>query len=259
MVKEELLRLFHYKDLLLNLTYRDLTVRYKRSVLGFFWTMAHPFINTIVFTIVFSTIFRFGIKDFIIYFLSGYQLWILFSQSTILSSRCILNNGPILKKVYVPKTIFVFSILSSELFNFAFAMLPLLAVVIILGKGLTAALFFLPITLIITILFTLGISFILAAITVFFYDIMDIYQLLLMPWMYLTPIVYPLEIIPPKFLPILKINPMYHIVDCFRAPIYLGQLPELASVFWAAVSAFVVFVAGISIFVKLSDEFIYYI
>jgi ABC-2 type transport system permease protein len=138
-------------------------------------------------------------------------------------------------------------------------MLPLLAVVIILGKGLTAALFFLPITLIITILFTLGISFILAAITVFFYDIMDIYQLLLMPWMYLTPIVYPLEIIPPKFLPILKINPMYHIVDCFRAPIYLGQLPELASVFWAAVSAFVVFVAGISIFVKLSDEFIYYI
>lgn len=259
MIKEELLQLIRYRDLLLNLVFRDLTVRYKRSVLGFFWTMAHPLINTIVFTIVFSTIFRFGVKDFVIYFLSGYQLWILFSQTTLLSSRCILINGQLLKKVYIPKTILVVSILLSELFNFTCAMLPLLAVVIIFGKGLTPALLFLPISLIITIFFTLGISFILAALTVFFYDIMDIYQMLLMPWMYLTPIVYPLEIVPPKFLPILKINPMYHIVECFRAPIYLGQLPEFTSVFWGGLSAVVVFFAGLALFAKLSDEFIYYI
>jgi ABC-2 type transport system permease protein len=259
MIKAELLQLLHYRDLLWNLVFRDLTVRYKRSVLGFFWTMAHPLINTVVFTIVFSTIFRFGVKDFVIYFLSGYQLWILFSQTTLLSSRCILINGQLLKKVYVPKSIFVVSILLSELFNFACAMLPLLAIVMIFGKGVNLALLFLPVPLIITILFTLGISFILAALTVFFYDIMDIYQMLLMPWMYLTPIVYPLEIVPQKFLPILRINPMYHIVECFRAPIYLGQLPEFTSVLWAGLSAVVVFFAGLALFAKLSDEFIYYI
>jgi ABC-type polysaccharide/polyol phosphate export permease len=71
MIKEELLQLLHYKDLLINLVFRDLTVRYKRSVLGFCWTMVNPLINTIVFTIVFSTIFRFEVKDFIIYFLSS--------------------------------------------------------------------------------------------------------------------------------------------------------------------------------------------
>ena len=153
MIKEELLQLLQYKDLLINLVFRDLTVRYKRSVIGFCWTMVNPLINTIVFTIVFSTIFRFEVKDFIIYFLSAYQLWILFSQSTILSSRCILVNGPLLKKVYLPKTIFVISIMLSELVNFSFAMLPLLALVAIIGKGLSLSLLFLPIPLIIMIIF----------------------------------------------------------------------------------------------------------
>ncbi len=259
MIKAELLQVLRYKDLLFNLVYRDLTVRYKRSVLGFFWTMVHPLINTIVFTIIFSTIFRFGVKDFIIYFLSGYQLWMLFSQTTLLSSRSMLINGQLLKKVYIPKTIFVFSILLSELINFAFAMLPLLAMLIIIGKGLTPALLFLPIPLFIALLFTLGIAFILAAGTVFFYDIMDIYQMLLMPWMYLTPIVYPLDIVPAKFLPFLKLNPMYHIIDCFRAPLYFGQLPDPANLFWAGLSALVVFAGGLALFVRLSDEFIYYI
>lgn len=259
MIKEEFLQLLQYKDLLINLVFRDLTVRYKRSVLGFCWTMVNPLINTIVFTLVFATIFRFGVKDFIIYFLSAYQLWMLFSQSTILSSRCILVNGPLLKKVYLPKTIFVFSILLAELVNFSFAMLPLLALVIIIGKGLSLSLLFLPIPLMIMIFFTLGVSFILASITVFFHDIMDIYQLLLMPWMYLTPIIYPLEIVPEKYLHILKMNPMYYIIDCFRAPIYLGHLPDPLNLLLAGLSAAVVFIIGIVVFTKLSDDFIYYI
>jgi len=259
MIKEELLQLLQYKDLLINLVFRDLTVRYKRSVIGFCWTMVNPLINTIVFTIVFSTIFRFDIKDFIIYFLSAYQLWILFSQSTLLSSRCILVNGPLLKKVYLPKTIFVISIMLSELVNFSFAMLPLLALVAIIGKGLSLALLFLPIPLLIMIIFTLGVSFILASLTVFFHDIIDIYQLLLMPWMYLTPIFYPLTIVPEKYVFILKLNPMYYIIDCFRAPLYLGQLPDPLNVVWAGLSALVVFIAGIVLFTRLSDDFIYYI
>ena len=259
MIKEEFVQLFGYKDLLINLVFRDLTVRYRRSVLGFAWTMVHPLINTIVFTIVFSTVFRFGVKDFVIYFLSGYQLWLLFSQSTMLSSRCIISNGQLLRKVYLPKTIFVFSILFSELVNFFLAMLPLLALVMIIGKGLTPALLFLPIPIMIMGVFILGISFILAAASVFFHDIMDIYQLLLMPWMYLTPIFYPLEIVPAKFLPILRLNPMYYIIDCFRTPIYLGHLPPFVHVVWAGLSALAIFMVGIFLFAKWADDFIYYI
>jgi ABC-2 type transport system permease protein len=191
--------------------------------------------------------------------LSGYQVWVLFSQITTLSSRCILGNGQLLKKVYLPKSIFVISILCSEFVNFGFAMLPLILLIIVIGKGITLALLFLPVSLIIMVLFTMGISFYLAAVSVYFVDIIDIYQLLLMPWMYLTPIFYPLEILPSKVLFIIKINPMYCIIDCFRTPIYMGHLPEPLTVFWATVNALVVFIMGIRFFSKLSDNFIYYI
>jgi ABC-2 type transport system permease protein len=259
MIHKEFLQVLRYKDLLINLVYRDLTVRYKRSAVGFLWTMINPLINTVVFTIVFSTIFRFEAKDFVIYFLSGYQVWVLFSQITSLSSRCILQNGQLLKKVYLPKAIFVSSILFSELINFCFAMLPLFLLIVFIGKGITLALLFLPVSLIIMLIFTLGISFFLAAVSVFFVDIIDIYQLLLMPWMYLTPIFYPVEILPSKVLSIIKINPMYCVIECFRTPIYTGQLPEPLTVIWAIVYALVVFIIGISFFTKLSDKFIYYI
>lgn len=259
MIKEEFLQVLHYKDLLINLVYRDLTVRYKRSAVGFLWTMINPLINTVVFTIVFSTIFRFAAKDFVIYFLSGYQVWLLFSQITTLSSRCILNNGQLLKKVYLPKAIFVVSILFSELVNFAFAMLPLLILILFIGKSINLSLLFIPVSLIIMLFFTLGISFFLAAVSVFFVDIIDIYQLLLMPWMYLTPIFYPLEILPSKVLFLVKLNPMYCIIECFRSPIYIGHLPDLMTIFYAVVSATVVFIIGTYYFNKFSDHFIYYI
>lgn len=259
MTKTDFLELVNYKDLLINLVVRNITVRYKRSVLGILWTMINPLVNTLVMTIVFSTLFRFSTKDYVIYFLAGIQLWNFFSQSTILSCKCISTNGDLLKKVYIPKAIFVLAVVLSELINFSLAMVPLLILLPFFGKGTLPALIFLPIPLLIAVVFTLGISFILAAATVFFYDIGDTYQLLVMPWLYLTPIIYPLEIIPDNFLPIIKLNPMYYIVECFRAPIYQGQIPDLHHLFWAALPAVIILVIGYKIFSDWSDEFIFYI
>lgn len=259
MIKQDLLELYTYRDLLKNLVARDLTVRYKRSFFGFMWTMINPLINTIVLTIVFSTVFRFTIHDFIIYFLSGYLLWNFFAQSTILSSRSILNNGEIFKKIYVPKSIFVLSIVCSELINFAFALIPLCLVLLIIRRILTVSLFFLPVPIFFMVMFTLGIALLLAASSVFFYDIIDGYQILLLPWMYLTPIVYPLEIIPARFLPLIKLNPMYYLVECFRAPIYGGQIPDLMIILTAGILALLSLCLGYKVFMRLVDDFIFYV
>src|SRR4030042_2718252 len=259
MVKIEFIELLNYKDLLWNLVARDLTVRYKRSVLGFLWTMLNPIINTIVFTVIFSTIFRFEVKDFIIYFLSGFQLWNFFAQSTTISSRCILANGPLFKKIYIPKTIFVLSTVISGLINFMFSMLPLLALIFIIGRGFQPSMLFLPIALIMTIMFTIGISLIISACAVFFIDIVEVYSVILIPWMYLTPIIYPLEIIPPKYLPFLKLNPMYYLVECFRLPIYKGQLPGPQLILCAMFVSVGALLIGYWVFSKLADEFVYYI
>jgi ABC-2 type transport system permease protein len=257
--KEDLTELIHYKDLLYNLVVRDLTVRYKRSVLGFFWSMLNPLLNTIVFTIVFSTIFRFGVKNFIIYFLAGFQLWNFFAQSTQLASSCLLRNGPLFKKIYIPKPIFVISTVLSNMVNLAFALIPLFILLPILGKGFHLSLLFLPVAILFAVMFTIGISFVLSATAIFFNDIIDMYQIFIMPWMYLTPIVYPIDIIPKKFIPFLKLNPMYYIVECFRWPIYMGELPNFQIVCLALLVSVASLVIGYLVFTKLSDTFVYYV
>lgn len=259
MFKEDLTELIRYKDLLYNLVIRDLTVRYKRSVLGFFWSMLNPLLNTIVFTIVFSTIFRFEVKNFVIYFLSGYQLWNFFAQSTQVSSYCLLKNGTLFKKIYIPKPIFVVSTVLSNMVNLGFALIPLFILLPILGKGFHLSLLFVPIAILFVVMFSIGISFVLSATAVFFNDILDMYQIVIMPWMYLTPIVYPIDIIPKKYLPLIKLNPMYYIVECFRLPIYLGELPNLQTVCLALLVSVTTLVIGYVVFSKLSDTFVYYV
>ena len=259
MFKEDLTELIRYKDLLYNLVVRDLTVRYKRSVLGFFWSMLNPLLNTIVFTIVFSTIFRFEVKNFVIYFLSGYQLWNFFAQSTQVSSYCLLKNGTLFKKIYIPKPIFVVSTVLSNMVNLGFALIPLFILLPILGKGFHLSLLFVPIAILFVVMFSIGISFVLSATAVFFNDILDMYQIVIMPWMYLTPIVYPIDIIPKKYLPLIKLNPMYYIVECFRLPIYLGELPNLQTVCLALFVSVATLVIGYVVFSKLSDTFVYYV
>ena len=257
--KEDLLELIRYKDLLYNLVVRDLTVRYKRSILGFFWSMLNPLLNTIVFTIVFSTIFRFEVKNFVIYFLSGYQLWNFFAQSTQVASYCLLRNGPLFKKIYIPKTIFVISTIISNMVNLAFALIPLFILLPILGNGFTLSLLFVPVAILFAVFFTIGISFVLSATAVFFNDILDMYQIIILPWMYLTPIVYPIDIIPQKYLPLLKLNPMYYLIECFRLPIYMGELPNFQTACLALLVSVASLVVGYLVFTKLSDTFVYYV
>jgi ABC-2 type transport system permease protein len=108
-------------------------------------------------------------------------------------------------------------------------------------------------------MFTTGISLILSATAVFFNDIIDMYQIFLMPWMYLTPIIYPIDIVPKKFLPLVKLNPMYYIVECFRLPIYLGTLPDLQTAGWGLLVAVASLLIGYMVFAKFSDTFVYYV
>ncbi|MGC8605333.1 MAG: ABC transporter permease, partial [Desulfomonilaceae bacterium] len=251
--------LFKSKDLIVNLVHRELTVRYKRSVIGFMWTMLNPVIMTVVYMIVFSTIFRFGTRDFIIYFLSAYLVWNFFSQSTTTASKCIINAGSLIKKVYIPKVVLVLSVIVSALVNFGAALIPLLIVVPILGKGLNVAMFFLVVPFVLVTMFTLGIALILASMTVFFLDVGEFYSVILMPWMFLTPIMYPMDIVPVKYHVFIKMNPMYYFIECFRYPIYNGTLPSLRIIVMSAIMAVVTLIIGYRVFTKAEDDFVYYV
>ncbi len=248
-----------HRDLISNLVKRNLTVRYKRSAIGFLWTMLNPVIMTVVYTIVFSTIFRFGTKDFIIYFLSAFLVWNFFAQTTGDSCQCILASGTLMKKVYIPKTTFVLSSVVSNLINLGFAMIPLMGLLMIFGKGVNLSILYIGPALILVTWFTLGVSFIVSALSVFFHDFGEMYRVLLTPWMFLTPIMYPMEIIPPKYAGLFHLNPMYHLVRCFRDPVYYGTAPEVTTLLFSILISAGALIIGYIVFKRLEDLFIYHV
>ena len=156
--------LVQHRNLLWNLVHRDLTVRYKRSVIGFFWTMLNPLLLMIILTVVFSTIFRFeGIDNYPTYFLSTYLVFGFFAQTTNQSMASLSWNGALMKRVRVPKSIFAVSTTLSGLVNLCLAYVPLFVIMIATGAPICVTVLYLPISFLLIAMFTLGVSLLLIA------------------------------------------------------------------------------------------------
>jgi len=248
---------FAYRALLGNLVSRDLKVRYKRSVLGALWTMLNPLLLMIVFTIVFSSVFRFTMQHFTIYFLSAFVLWNFVSQTTSWSTACLLGYAPLIRKVYVPKEIFIVATVCSGLVNLVLSLVPLALIMLVVRHPLHASIAFLPVSILIAVIFSLGLSFLLAAICIEFNDAVQIYQALLTAWMYLTPVVYPVEAVPARYRWLIVSNPLTHLVISFRDPIYAGTLPDVRYVAYGSAWAVTMLVFGWWVFQRRSERIAY--
>jgi ABC-2 type transport system permease protein len=249
--------IIQYRALLKNLVARDVKVRYKRSFLGVVWTMLNPLLMMIVFSIIFSSVFRFSIEHFAIYFLSAYLLWTFVSQTTSWSTACLLGYAALIRRIYMPKEIFILATVLSGLVNLVISLVPLALIMLVLRQPFHATLAFLPVPILIALVFALGVSFLLASICLEFNDVVQIYQALLLAWMYLTPIVYPIEAIPERYHWIIRANPMYYLVEAFRQPIYAGVLPSTRTVACAAAWAVVALAGGWWVFERRADRIAY--
>lgn len=253
---EELRELIRYRSLLYSLVHRDLTVRYKRSVIGFLWTMLHPLLLMIIFVLVFAALFRFGIPHYETYFLSEYLPWSFFAQTTVAAMVTLSWNGPLMKRVRVPKSIFPISTVISGLVNLLLAMIPLFIIMSVVRAPIRPSVLFLPISFLILTVFTLGVSLTLFSLAVFFTDVREVYAgVVTSAWMYLTPIMYPIWIIPERHQWILKLNPLYYLLEMVRIPIYNGTLPSLKLVGFSLLMATVSLVVGWLTFQRLSPKF----
>ncbi len=252
----EVRELLRHTNLLANLVRRDLTVRYKRSVLGFFWTMLNPLLLMIILTIVFSTVFRFGgIEHYPAYFLSEYLVYGFFQQTTVVAMTSLSWNGSLLKRVRVPKCIFVVSTAISGLVNLALAYIPLFLIMLAIGAPLRPAVLFLPIAFLLIAMFTLGVALALAALGVYFDDVSQMYQVATVGLMYLTPIIYPISIIPTKWLWVIQINPLTQLFKLARDPVYYGTLPSLHVLYSSVGLSVASLVLGWLIFHRLARNF----
>jgi ABC-2 type transport system permease protein len=241
--------------LLYQLVHRDLTVRYKRSFLGFFWTMLHPLLLMLIFVAVFSGLFRFRTPHYETYFLSAYIAWNFFSQTTVNAMMAVAWNGPLMKRVRVPVSIFTLSTILSGLVNLGLSLIVLFIIMLVVGTPIHASLLFLPVSLLILGVFTLGASLALTAVTIFFGDIREMVQAGLPALMYLTPVIYPLTVVPERYRWFIMLNPMYYMVEVVRLPIYNGLIPSWHLVGFSSLLALVSLAVGWMIFRHMAPRF----
>lgn len=248
-----------YRDLIRELVSRDLKVRYRRSALGFLWTMLQPLLTMLVLSVVFSAIFRSDIENYAVYALAGVLFWTFFSQSIVSSMNSLRTNSSLLRKVAVPLEVFPLATVISGVINMLLALVPLLALMVVSGHPLRPALVFLPLAILIAALFTLGAGLLLSPLAVFFIDVVELVGVFLTLLLYLTPVIYPIAIVPERVRWIVRYNPARSILEVFRDPIYFGKVPPLSHLLVALSVACVAMVVGWLAFRKSSDRIPFYI
>lgn len=249
-----------YKDLMIQLVSRDIKLKYRRSFLGYLWSVLNPLFIMIVMTIVFSTMFNRNIENFPVYLFCGQIMFNFMNTSTNQAIYSITGNASLLKKTYVPKYVFTVSKITSGLVDFFFSLGALGIVMIATKAKFTGCILLIPFVAIQLYMFCIGLGMFLAQANVFFRDIQYIYNAVITAWMYLTPIFYPIEALPENIKWCVKhLNPMYFYVGQFRDLVYYGNLPGPKIVFAGCVTSILMLLIGIKSFVKSQDKFILYI
>jgi ABC-type polysaccharide/polyol phosphate export permease len=252
---EEARALWAYRGLVHELVVRDIKVRYKRSVLGVAWTMLAPLLNMVTLTIVFSAILKTAITNYPVYLLSGLIFWNFFSQATSSAALQTQDANELAKRTYVPRSVFVAAAVGVALINLLLSMVPLLVILAITRFPLHATWLFMPVSILIGVLFTAGVGLLLFTMASRFSDVREMYLAFVQIWFFLTPIVYHVSIVPVKLRPPIWANPLYYLVQTFRDPIYKGQIPEIRVLVASTALAIGVFVSGWVFFCNRSDRY----
>ena len=248
-----------YRFLIKQLVDRDFKAKYKRSVLGVFWSFLNPLLNMAVQYVVFSNLFRFDIPYFPVYLLCGNVIFTYFSESCGMALTSIVGNASLITKVYVPKYIYPLTRIMSSLINLLISMIPLIAVALISGL-LPAPAYILSLYAFVCLaLFCLGLGMLLSAAMVFFRDIQFLWGVLTTIWMYLTPIFYPVSALPETAQRIVMLNPLYYYVTFVRTCIIDGVSPEPTMYAQCLLYAIGALVVGAWVFKKNQDKFVLYL
>lgn len=254
---KSLKELYAYREMIIGLVKKDLRGRYKGSVLGFLWTFVNPLLQLVVYTLVFSVIMKNNIEKYYIYLFVGLVPWIFFSTSVTSGSSSILASKDMVKKIYFPREVLPISVVTSNFVNMLFCFVIIFAALLVSGIGVKpVTLLYLPVIMLVEYLLSLGFALISSALTVYFRDLEYILGIISMAWMYVTPVLYPTDMVPDNYMWILKVNPMTPIIVAYRDILYYKQAPELATLLQAFILGVAFCIIGHFIFGKLQKGFV---
>lgn len=234
--------------LLKQLVKRDLTSKYKDSTLGIVWSFLNPLLVMLVFTAIFSVLFRFKIHNYPVYFLAGRIIYTFFSYGTKGAMSSIRRNASILKKIYVPRYMFAVGTITYELVNFLISVLILFVVMIITGASFSYTIIFavFPIAFLVILIF--GAGLILAVLNTYFSDVGYLYNVFTIILMYASALFYPMEIVPANIQMIFTLNPVYSAISCFRDCVIYGVFPDVTTLCYLGVVSLMFFGVGMLLF-----------
>lgn len=250
---------YEYKSLLWEFVKRDIKLKYRNSALGIVWSMLNPLLVMVVLTFIFSNIFKNSIPNFPVYCLSGRLLYDFFSQATNQSMVSITGKSSLIKKIYVPRYLYPLSRVISSFIIFLISLVPLIGIMLFTGVELNKMSLLILYPLIMLLFIGLGIGFMLSAINVFFRDLQHLYSVALLVVMYMSAIFYSPDIIDPKYIFVLQLNPIFSVISVFRDCILYGQVTSITNWILCGVYALIFVIIGTVVFYKTQDKFILHI
>ena len=260
MLKPYLDTFLRYKYLLVCLVDRDYKVKYRRSVFGILWSMLNPIMMMIILNAVFSRVFRADIDNFPVYLLTGQLVFSFFNEASSSAIFSVVEASALIKKIYVPKYVFPLERVLFGFVNMVFSLSALIVLMIVQRVKVTAVTLLFPLPLIALFLFTCGWSFLISALCVYFRDLKHLYSVVMTAWMYITPIMYPIEYLSGSWVyKIVMLNPLTWYVQYFRQVVMYNKLPTLEMNLVCFGEAILMMIIGLLSFRKLQDKFILHI
>ena len=251
-------QLIRYREAIWTLVVRDLKVRYSNSVLGVLWSLFSPLLMMLVFTVVFTFFMPSQIGKYPVYILAGLLPWNFFTGSIIGAMVSIVQNGPLISRVYFPRDILPIAVVLSNLVNFLLALTLLFALMLLYRVPIGFSLLGLPLVILVQCFFNLGVGLFLAALNVHFRDTQAIMDVLILAWFFVTPIIYPIDLIQNPTLRLLVqiVNPMAALVVSYREVLYAGQWPDPRLLLMTSTEVLILLGLGYWFFHKNSPSFV---
>lgn len=250
--------IFIHRYLLYNLTSREIKSRYKQSILGYFWIILNPLLQMLVMSFVFSVFLKIPSSyniPYNVFLYSGLLPWTLFVNSVSSSTTSLVDNETLLKKVYFPREIIIVATTIAKIYDFLLASTVFVVFLIFYKVQIGAIILYLPLILLIQIFFSLALSFFTSAFNLFYRDIQYLMNLVFLVWFYLTPVIYPVEIMPAKYRFIFQMNPMSVFMNALRRSIFGGGELNYLSLAIAVGVTFFLFQLGYYVFKRLEGLF----
>jgi ABC-type polysaccharide/polyol phosphate export permease len=242
---------------LFNILSQHLKVKYKRTILGYVWSLLNPLLQLIVLTAVFSHVPKLGMPNYTLYLFAGLMPWTFFMNAVMASSTSLLENESFIKKVYLPKVVFPLSKVLLMGVDFLFSLVAISLIGLAIGFRFHATVALLPLAILILAIFVTGVSMFVSVATVFFRDVQYLLSVFLNLVYFLTPILYPLSVLPEKYRTILAFNPLSVFIDLFHKLIYFGELPSMLEWSSASLLALTMFLGGLVVMIVADEELVF--